>query len=236
MSAIFKREFRSYFSSPVGYVVLAIMFIFAGYAFFMYNMYAGSTSLSYVFHNMYQINLMLVLPVLTMRLFSEEKRQKTDQALFTAPTSLTGIVIGKFLAALALFAIGLSIALVFAIIIAFQVSPDWLVVIGNYVGMLMLGGMIIAIGLLISSLTESEFIAALCTFGVSFMLMLLDNLSSIFQGVSWINSVVTFLSINTRYYNFTLGLINYDDLVFFLSVQAIFIFLTIRTLDRKRWS
>ncbi len=236
MSAIFKREFRSYFSSPVGYVVLAIMFIFAGYAFFMYNMYAGSTSLSYVFYNMYQINLMLVLPVLTMRLFSEEKRQKTDQALFTAPTSLTGIVIGKFLAALALFAIGLSIALVFAIIIAFQVSPDWLVVIGNYVGMLMLGGMIIAIGLLISSLTESQFIAALCTFGVSFMLMLLDNLSSIFQGVSWINSVVAFLSINTRYYNFTLGLINYDDLVFFLSVQAIFIFLTIRTLDRKRWS
>lgn len=236
MSAVFKKEFRSYFSSPIGYVVLAIMLVFAGFAFFTYNMYAGSTSLSYVFYNIYQVNLMLVLPVLTMRLFSEEKRQKTDQALFTAPTSLTGIVIGKYLAALTLFALGLSITLVFAIIIAFQASPGWMMVIGNYLGMLLLGGMIISIGMLISSLTESQFIAALSTFGISFMLILMDNLGSIFQGVTWINTVISFLSINSRYYNFTSGLINYDDLVFFLSIQAMFIFLTIRVLDRKRWS
>ncbi len=236
MSAVFKKEFRSYFTSPIGFVVLAVMFLFAGFSFFMYNMTYGTPSLSYVYQNIYTIVLLLVLPVLTMRLFSEEKRQKTDQALFTAPTSLTGIVLGKFFAALVLFALGLSITLVFAIIIAFKTTPEWMVIIGNFVGMLLLGGMIISIGMLVSTLTESQFIAALGTFGISFMLILMDNLGSIFSGVSWINSVISFLSINTRYYNFTSGLINYDDLIFFLSLQALFIFLTIRMLDRKRWN
>lgn len=236
MSAVFKKEFRSYFTSPIGFVVLAIMFLFAGFSFFMYNMTYGTPSLSYVFQNIYTIVLLLVLPVLTMRLFSEEKRQKTDQALFTAPTSLTGIVLGKYFAAMVLFALGLSITLVFAIIIAFKTSPQWLVIIGNFLGMLLLGGMIIAIGMLVSALTESQFIAALSTFGISFLLILMDNLGSIFQGVSWINTVISFLSINIRYYNFTSGLINYDDLIFFLSMQALFIFLTIRMLDRKRWN
>ncbi len=236
MSAIFKKEFRSYFTSPIGYVVLAIMFLFAGFSFFMYNLSYGIISLSYVYQSLYTINLLLVLPVLTMRLFSEEKRQKTDQALLTAPASLSGIVLGKFFAALVLFALGLSITLVFAIIIAFKATPQWMVIIGNYLGMLLLGGMIIAIGMLVSALTESQFIAALSTFGISFMLILMDNFNSIFSGVTWINTIISFVSINARYYNFTSGLINYDDLIFFLSMQALFIFLTIRMLDRKRWN
>ncbi len=236
MSAIFKKEFRSYFTSPIGYCVLAVMFFFAGFTFFMYNMSYGAISLSYVFDSLYTIILLLVLPILTMRLFSDEKRQKTDQALFTAPTSLTGVVLGKFFAALCLFGLGLSITLVFAIVIALQTTPEWLAVFGNLLGMLLLGGMVIAIGMLISTLTESQFIAALGTFGVSFLLMLLDNVSAVFQGVSWINTVITFLSINTRYTSFASGLMNYDDIIFFLSMQALFIFLTVRTLDRKRWN
>lgn len=236
MRAVFKKEFRSYFTSTIGFVVLAVMFLFAGFSFFMYNMTYGSISLSPVYQNIYSVVLLLVLPVLTMRLFSEEKRQKTDQALFTAPTSLTGIVLGKYFAALLLFALGLAITWVFAIVIAFKTTPDWLTTFGNYVGMLLLGGLIISIGMLVSACTESQFIAALGTFGVSFMLILLDNVGAIFQNVSWITTVVSFLSINSRYYNFTAGLINYDDIIFFVSLQALFIFLTIRTLDRKRWN
>lgn len=236
MSAIYKKELRAYFTSPIGYVVLALLVFFASSAFVNINMNYGATSLSYVFYEIFQISLMLVLPVLTMRLFSDEKRQKTDQALFTAPTSITGIVIGKYLAALTLFAIGLSITLVFAIIIAFQVTPEWMTIIGNYLGMLFLGGMIISIGMLLSALTESQFIAALTTFGVSYMLLSIDSLASEFSNVPWVTTIISFLSISSRYYNFTTGLVNYDDVIFFLSIQAMFIFLTIRLLDRKRWS
>ena len=171
-----------------------------------------------------------------MRLFSDEKRQKTDQALLTAPVSLTGIVMGKFLAALLLYALGIAITFVFAVIIAFQVTPDWMVVIGNYLGLLMMGGAVIAIGLLISSLTESMFISALGTFGVSFVLVMMDSLSTIFSDNTVVKTIIDFLSISSRYNHFTLGLINYNDVVFFLSIQALFLFLTVRVLDRKRWS
>lgn len=236
MSAVFRREMKAFFTSPVGYFVLALMFAFSGYFFLLYNIYSGSIALTNVFSGLFTIVILLVLPILTMRLFSEEKRQKTDQALLTAPTSLTGIVMGKFLASVLVFALSLSMTLVFAVVIAFQVTPDWTAIVGNYLGMLLLGGMIISIGMFISSLTESQFIAALGTFVVSFALMLVDGLTSLFGDVSWLVSAVNFVSISQRYNNFTLGVVDYDNVIFFLSMQALFIFLTVRVLDRKRWS
>lgn len=236
MTAVFKREFKAFFTSPVGYAVMAVLFCFAGLFFGVYNLSGGMADLTGVFSGLFSIVLLLVLPILTMRLFSDDKRQKTDQALLTAPTSLTGIVMGKFLSAVLMFAISLSITIVFAVIVAMQVTPDWMVIIGNFVGLMLLGGMIISIGILISSLTESQFVAALGTFVVSFMLMMLDNVKAIFSSVGWIGTVVDFLSVYQRYTNFTIGVIHYDDIVFFLSIQALFIFLTVRVLDRKRWS
>ena len=236
MSAVFRREFKAFFTSPIGYFVLAVLFAFSGFFFTAYNLIGGSSRLTGVFANVFSIVLMLVLPILTMRLFSDEKRQRTDQALLTAPVSLTSIVLGKFFAALLIFALGSCIMLVYAVIISFQVSPDWVVILGNYVGMLLLGAMIISIGLFLSSLTESQLIAALGTFAVSFCLIMLDSLSSLFYGNEIINSVVSFLSVTQRYNDFTSGIISYDNIIFFLSIQILFIFLTVRVLDRKRWS
>ncbi len=235
MGAVFRREFKSFFTNPIGYVVLAVLFCVSGYFFYIYNMYSGSANLTGVFGGLYTISL-LTLPFLTMRLFSEEKRQKTDQALLTAPTGLTGIVLGKFFAAMLLFIVAVSITLVYAVIIAFQVTPDWLVLIGNYVGLLLLGGLIISIGVFISSLTESQIIAAIGTLAVSLLLMSVDVLSMIFSSISWITKVTDFLSISSRYGDFTSGLIQYDNILFFLSLQALFIFLTVRVLDSKRWN
>lgn len=235
MSAIFKKELRSYFTSPLGYIVLAVTCFVAGDIFFDANMRHGITSLNYVFGQLYSVMMMLVLPILAMRLFSDEKRQKTDQALFTAPTSLTALVVGKFLAALLLFALSVAIVWVFAIIIATKTTPEWLVIFGNYLGIILLGGMIIAIGLLISCLTESQFIAAVGTFGVSFLLMLLDGITTYFPNAAWLNNTIGFLSVNIRYATFTSGLIRYDNIIFFLSMQALFLFLAVRVLDRKRW-
>lgn len=235
MNAVFKREFKSFFTSPVGYVVIAAITFFAGLFFYILNIVGLSPDLSYVFSSLFPF-ILIILPLMTMRLFSEEKRQKTDQALLTSPVSLTGIVMGKYLAAMLVFAISLLLLIVFAMIIAFQVTPDWLVIIGNYLGMFLLGGLVISIGLLISSLTESQLIAAIGTLGISFMLILMDGLAAQFSNLTILSSVINFLSVSQRYSTFTSGIIAYDNIIFFLSMQALFLFLTVRVLDRKRWS
>ena len=236
MGAIFRKEFRSFFTSPLGYCMLALTFAAGGYFFYIYNLGSGMTSLTYVFSNLYLILLLLILPVMTMRLLSDEKRNRTDQALLTAPVSLTAIVAGKFLAVMLVYAISISIVFVFGLIIAFQVSPDWMTLFGNYLGLLMLGGMIISVGMFISSFTESQFIAAIATFAASFGLLMIDNLTNLFADSSWVTKVVEFLSVSQRYNSFTVGLIQYDNVFFFLSMQALFLFFTVRALDRRRWA
>ena len=236
MGAIFKKEFKSFFTSPVGYFVLALILALSGYFFTGDNLVGGSSELSGVYGSVFSLVLVLVLPILTMRLFSDEKRQRTDQALLTSPVSLTSITLGKFFAALLMFAIGMSITLVFSLIIAFQVTPDWMVIIGNYLGMMLMGGMVIAIGLLISCLTESQIIAALGTAATAFVLTMLDSLSYMFSSNKILTDVIGFLSVTGRYNDFTTGIINYDNIIFFLSFQALFLFLTVRVLDHKRWS
>ena len=239
MRAVFRREFRAFFTNPVGYGVLAVLFCFSGDFFHQYNlvsnMYGGSTDLTAVYISLFTVTL-LAAPFLTMHLFSEEKRQKTDQALLTAPVSLTGIVLGKFLATLTLFAIGVSITLVYAVIIALHATPDWLVIIGNYLGLLLIGGLILSIGVFISSLTESQIIAAISTLAISVLLISIDFLPTFFSSSAFVATIVEFLSISSRYGDFTSGLIQYDNILFFLTAQALFIFLTVRVLDSKRWN
>lgn len=236
MSAIFRREFRAYFTSPIGYVALALMFGLSGDAFTTYNLNQGLVDLSYVFSSMLSYLMLLVLPVLTMRLMSDDKRQKTDQALLTAPVGLWSVVLGKFLAAVLLFTIGSSMMLLYAFVIATKVSPDWMVVTGNFFGLLLLGCMIIAIGLLISSLTESQFVAAIGTFLASVVLLMIDSLTNLAPKSQLLAKITEFLSVSSRYQTFTSGLMQYDDVFFFISMTALFLFLTTRLLDRKRWN
>lgn len=235
MKAIYRRELRAFFTNPIGYVVLAVLFCISGFFFFSFNLAGGSADLAPLYSSLFTV-VLLALPFLTMRLFSEEKRQKTDQALLTAPTGLTGIVLGKFFATLTLYVIGLSITLIYAFVIALQTTPDWMMVIGNFLGLTLVGGLIIAIGVFISSLTESQIIAAIGTLAVSLLLMSVDLLSALFTNVAWMSKVTTFLSVAGRFADFTAGLIYYDNILFFLSAQALFIFLTVRVLDSKRWN
>lgn len=235
MIAVMKKEFKGLFSCPIGYSVLAVLFCLSGAFFFLGNLYSANSDLSQVFSNMYMV-ILLILPILTMRLFSDERRQKTDQALLTAPVGLTGVVLGKYLAALLVFVLGMVITLVYAVVVALFVTPDWLVVIGSFIGTLLLGGTIIALGILISSLTESQFVAALGTIAICILWILIDSLGSALASTEVLTAVINFISLDSRYYNFVMGSINYDDVLFFLSTQAIFLFLTVRVLDRKRWN
>ena len=179
--------------------------------------------------------VLIVIPLLTMRVFSEDKRQKTDQLLYTAPVGLTGVVIGKYLAAMTVFAIAMGITLVFQIITAFYVSPDWLVYIGNLIGMLLLASAMTSIGVFISSLTESQLVAAVASFAVSMVLWLIDTVASLVN-VAWVTKLVGWISFNGRYTGFTQGTFDYANMIFFLSFTALFLFLTVRVLDRKRYA
>lgn len=234
MVAILKRELSSYFNSAVAYVVMAVYFLFSGLFFSMICIENDTSSLSYVFGNMFII-ILFIIPIITMKSFSEEKRQRTDQALLTSPTSLFEIVMGKFLGALILFAICSLIFVVYALVISFFTSPDWAVVLCTVLGLLLLGSALIAIDIFISVLTESMIISAVAGMGVGLLIYMLSNLSSNIT-VDWIATIVKKIDFLTYYTNFTYGMLNLTDIVFFLSVTGLFLFFTARVLEKRRWS
>ena len=191
MTAIMRRELLAYFSSPIGYIFLAVFYIFAGFYFTATCLLSNSTDMSYVFNSMFTIVLILV-PLLTMRLFSEDKKHKTDQALLTAPVSLTGLVLGKFLAAVAVYLLSLAVTLVYAVVIAIYAPPGWPQVMGNFIALLLMGMAFISIGLFVSSLTENQLIAAVGTFAIALGLIIIDSVAPTIT-VPWLRQMLASL-------------------------------------------
>ncbi len=236
MGAVLRREWGAYFHSAIGYVFLAVFYLFSGFFFFLYCLSAHSTDMSGVFSSLFVV-LLFLIPVLTMKLLSEEKKMKTDQALLTAPVSLYGVVTGKFLAAFLLFCTAVASTAVYALILSIFAEVDWVVVIGNIVGILLLGMAMISIGLFISGLTENQVIAAVGSFAILLLLMLTDSLAAVLPDfLSFLGTVLEQLSFNGRYAGFTMGLFDISDALFFISVTAVFLFLTVRTLEKRRWA
>ncbi len=233
MLAILKREFRAYFQSPLGYVFISALFFFSGFYFFTYNLYGGTTNMSTLFDLLFPVVLFLV-PVLTMRLMSEDKRLRTDQLLLTAPVSRLAIVLGKYCAAAAVFIIAISATLLQAIVMSFFAQPHWPVIIGHFVGILLLGLTLIAICMFLSALTESQVIAAVSGFVVSLFLMLVDALALVVNN-RFLQVVFRNLSFNDRYKPFTVGILDLPSVVFFISISTLFLFLTLAVLDKDRW-
>ena len=234
MKAIFKRELSSYFNSAVAYIVMAIFFGFAG-LFFVFTCFFGNTaSLSPTFNNMFII-IVFLTPIIAMKSFSEEKRQRTDQALLTSPASLFEIVMGKFLGAFILYAICCLIFFVYGLVIMMFTTPDWAVILCTTIGLLLMGGALIAIDIFVSALTESQVIAAIVGMAVGLITYMMGTIVSMID-VEWIASALTAISFTNYYSNFTYGILDPTGIVFFLSVIALFVFLTIRVFEKKRWS
>ena len=216
MRAIFKREMRAYFASPVGYVVVAALL--ALYGFFYYQVMAiGSSSyITQVFSTMFMFSMM-IMPIITMRSMSDDRKNKTDQALITAPVSVTGIVMGKFLAAFGVYFIANTLALLPAITMGFFSSAfPWGILFGNYIacvgvfvplvgGTLLYGAAMISIGVFISGLTISQVIAAIGTFVIAIFLMFVDQIASALSG-NFIGTILTWISFTSRYDTFTQGI------------------------------
>ena len=234
MAAIFKRELNAYFESPLGYVFLAAYDLLAGFFFFNYNLYSNTTDLRTLFDLLFTVTIFLI-PILTMRLMSEERKAKTDQLLMMAPVTATSIIVAKFFAALLVYLAAMSITLVMAGVMSFYAAPEWPVVLGHFIGLLLLGAALIAVGLLISSLTENQIIAAVGGFCVGLLLMLLDALAGVISN-PFFARLVTDLSFYTRYQNFTLGMIDLADIVFFGSLTALFLFFSVAVFENRRLS
>ena len=234
MKAIIKRELSAYFRSPAGYVFCAVYLFFSALYFRAVLIDMQSAQFPEIYSGMLNINL-LILPVLTMRLFSEERRLKTDQVLITSPVSVFSLVMGKFLAALCVYAGCTLFTLVYAAVFSLFTSPGWALIIGNIAGAILFGAAFIALGMFISSLTESQVVAAIGTFFISTIFILLDVLPVLITNKTAL-SVIKWISFVGRYTPFTEGLLDFSSVVFFLSATALFIFLTVRTIERRRWS
>ena len=234
MTAIYQREMRSYLTSAVGYVFLAVFYAIAGYYFFATSLVSNSTDLSYVFSNLFSIVIFLV-PMLTMRLFSEERRQKTEQALFTAPVSFTGVVMGKFLAMATIFLIPVALCAFCPLIIAMNGEARLLSDYAALLAFFLMGCVFIAIGMFLSSLTESQIIAAVSTFAVLLVLFLWDDLVSFLP--SALSSLLSAFSFTQVFYNFVqYSMFDLSGLVLYLSLTFLFLFLTVQTLQKRRWA
>lgn len=234
MTAVLKREFRAYFRSPLGYVLIAAMAFFTNYYFFTYNLYGMTTDFSTLFKMLFPVVLFLV-PVLTMRLFSEDKRSRTEQLLLTAPISRAGIVLGKYLAALSVFVIAISFTLIDAVIASCFAAVEWPVIIGHFLGLLLLGMALIAVCMFLSGLTESQVVAAVLGFVASLFLMLIDAFSYVVSG-PFLKQAFQYASFNDRYVPFTYGIVDLSNTLFFLSFAALFIYLSTLTLEKRQWS
>ena len=234
MSAIFKRELSSYFNSAVGYVVLAIFWFFSGLSFYTYCLLYNTSSMSMFFSAMF-VMILLIIPLITMRTFSEERRRKTDQALVTAPVNLFEIVFGKFLSAFVLYALCNLIFILYAIILSCFTPIDWAVFFSTFLGVLLLGAAVIAIGMFISSLTESQMIAAAISIGVAILINRLGDLAE-FINTEWVTNLINKISFDKHFSNFLTGIISLPSIVYFLSVTAIFLFLCARVFEKRRWS
>ena len=233
MLPIFRRELNAYLGSPIGYVFIGMFVLISNLFFYLNNVLMASSNIVPLFMNM-QMLLMLLIPLLTMRLFSEEFKQKTDQMILTAPVRLSSIVMGKFLAALCVFLIALAFTLLWVVIVAVYGSVPVRSVIGNYVAIILAASMFIAMGTFISTLTENQLIAAVLSFAVFFGLYLLDY--AVFAiDIQGVKEVISWLSVYVRFTSFTRGIFFLSDSAFYLCVTAAFLFLSVRMLERKQW-
>ena len=248
--AIAHKELRGYFSSPIAYIVIGLFALTYGYFFYalllffdrqsmqMAGMGAGQTLnvneqlISPAFQNT-MVVFLFILPMVTMRTYSEEKRSGTIELLLTAPLTDFDIIMGKFLGAMALYASMLAITLVHVGVLFAIGNPEWKPIATSYLGMLLMGGCFVSIGLLISSLTKNQIVAGMITFGVFLMLWVINWIAS-FMGPTT-QQVLNYLSITDHLDDFTKGIIDTKHLVYYVSFITFGLFLTARSVDTERW-
>ena len=237
MLAIYKKEMRSYFTTSIGYIFLACALVIAAVLFSVTTVYSETSDMSVYFSSLIFV-LMIFLPILTMKSFSDEKRTKTEQLLLTSPVSTTQMVLGKFLSSFTMLVIFLGLSMIFVLPILAYIpegsSFNMSLVFGNVIALLLVGMSFIAIGIFVSSLTENQF-AAIVISVVILLAMFVINLINSVISVYAIRVILDWFSIYSRYQAFTYGLFDIGALIYYLSVAGVFIFLTVRVFESRKY-
>lgn len=250
--AIAQKEIRSYFASPIAYVVIGLFALLFGWFFvailnwfvqqgmqMSMGMGMGPTSMNVnqqmirpLLLNM-TVVLLFVLPMITMRTYAEEKRSGTIELLLTSPLTDMQIILGKFFGALTLYATMLLVTLMYVGTLFFFGSPEWKPIVTAYLGLLLMGGCFISVGLLISSLTRNQIVAGMLTFGVFLLLWVIDWIGA-FAGPA-VEPIVNYLSITQHFDDFAKGVLDTKHVVYYVSFMTFGLFLTAKSVDSERW-
>ena len=233
MLAIYKREMKAYFITPLGYVFLGVFLLVSGFVFCFTTLYQMTSDLTEYFSTML-LCFIILLPLLTMKLFTEEKRARTEQLLLTAPVSVASIVGAKFLAAYTMFAGSTVFSGLYFIFLSFFGNVQIGLLFGNLLAVLLIGMAFIAVGVFVSAVTESQLSAAILTIGILVAFIAISSLSD-YIPVEWIRFVLSALSVFYRFQNFAHGIFDIAALVYYISITLLFLTLTVRAVDRRRW-
>lgn len=249
---IYKKELRLYFTSPVAYVILTIFLLIAGY--FFYSIFAFFTRASMqmamnpqmgrelnvtdsvmrpLFSNL-SVILLLLMPLVTMRLFAEERRSGTIELLLTYPVRDGAVLAGKYLAALTLYGVMIAGTLAYPAMIVSFARLEWGPLLTGYLGLLLMGAMFLAVGVFASSLTENQVVAAIVTFGVLLMFWIIGWTAEFAGGP--LGAVLTHLSILEHNDTFSKGVLDTKDVLYYANFTALGLFLALRSLEARRWS
>jgi len=224
MWAIFKKEFRNYFLSPVGYVVIGILLAIFGLFFYLTAIATGSIELGGLYYYTAFYGIIIVVPILTMRMFSEERKNGTEQLLLISPVSITGIVFAKLLAALSVIGITLLFTLMFFCVVSFFGEPNLLIVLFAIFGFLLVALAGLSVGMLASSITENQIIAGAITIAFLIISLFLQSSGGIFRN----------LCLMSFYEKFPSGLVSISEIVGLLSFSAVFILFTVMVMQRRK--
>jgi ABC-2 type transport system permease protein len=249
--AIFKKEIKTYFTSPIAYVVITVFLVLIGFFFYSLIWWFNSQSLqmaqnpysyqqlninqmvySPLFQNM-SIILLLMIPLLTMRLFSEEKKINTDELLYTCPISISQIILGKYFASLFILLAMLLLTGILSVFTFAYGNPELVPILNGYLGLFLMGAAFIAVGIFFSSLTENQIVAAVLTFGTLLLFWIL-NWASYSVGGIW-KGVLNYLSFIQHFDDMTRGILDTTDLVYYLSFIFLGLFLTHSVIQSRRW-
>ncbi len=230
-----RRELSAYFLSPIAYAVIAIFLFCTGLAFALGSFQNGAeASLRSLFQGWITLFLLLVLPMLTMRLLSEEYRGGTIESLMTAPVTDVEVVLGKFLGAFAFYLVLLATLLLYPLVMTFFGHVDWVLLFCNYLGLMLMGGLFIAVGLFFSACTKHQVVAALCSMALlAFMTFAFQGLSTAVEG--WPKTLLLHLSVRSHFDDFVRGLLDINHVIFFVTMMALFLFLAVKTVEFRRW-
>ena len=231
MKAIFKREMRSYFTTMIGYVFIGV-FMFLSGLFFSMGMFRNRVGSVTGIMPMCMVILMLLMPIITMRLMAEERANKTDQLLLTAPVKVTEIVMGKYFAAFTVFLLSTATTLFYVLVAAVWGDIAFGETFCSYLGYILFGALLIAIGMYISSLTENQVVAAVLTYGVTLLLFFSSWINT---GIGFVDYIIGFFQIAEWNESFSMGVIAPSGVVYYLSFTFLFLLLSARVTESRRW-